>query len=558
VVNAASRKRSPSLLFHPLNPEYPEHKMALGNGAAKDTTAVDAPSEETKTDRGTSHMRDPAFQTGVYGYDTEKQAESGRKLSRVGPALPGTVADGDSESEMSVGKQMELESNNSIKYRTCSWKKTAALLFSEYICLAIMSFPYSYSVLGLVPGLILTVVVAALVLYTSLIVWEFCLRHPEVRDVCDLGQMIFYGWRWVWYATAVMFILNNTFIQGLHVLTGAKYLNTMTNHSVCTIGFSAIMTVISWICSLPRTFDTLSKLATLSAFFTFVSVLLAAIFAGIEGPPANYNPDPNHVDAAGQILGGAPIVLVVPAAGTTFVNGLSAFLNISYTFIGQITLPSFIAEMKNPADFPKALWAVTIAEVILFSLVGAVVYAYTGTQYNTSPAFGSLGNELYLKVSFSFMIPTLIFLGVLYASVSARFVFFRLFEGTRHKGNHTVVGWVSWAAILGATWILAFIIAEVIPFFSDLLSLMSSLFDSFFGFIFWGVAYFRMRTADYGPGWYTKRGIRGLWGTFLNAFIILIGLFFLTAGTYASVDSIILGYQAAAFTGAFTCASNAL
>jgi hypothetical protein len=34
-----------------------------------------------------------------------------------------------------------------------------------------MSFPYSYSVLGLVPGLILTVAVAALVLYTSLILW---------------------------------------------------------------------------------------------------------------------------------------------------------------------------------------------------------------------------------------------------------------------------------------------------------------------------------------------------------------------------------------------------
>lgn len=49
--------------------------------------------------------------------------------------------------------------------------QTAALLFAEYICLAIMSFPYSYSVLGLVPGLILTVVVAGLVLYTSLITW---------------------------------------------------------------------------------------------------------------------------------------------------------------------------------------------------------------------------------------------------------------------------------------------------------------------------------------------------------------------------------------------------
>lgn len=45
------------------------------------------------------------------------------------------------------------------------------MLFSEYICLAIMSFPYSYSILGLVPGLIITVIVALFVLYTSLIVW---------------------------------------------------------------------------------------------------------------------------------------------------------------------------------------------------------------------------------------------------------------------------------------------------------------------------------------------------------------------------------------------------
>lgn len=35
---------------------------------------------------------------------------------------------------------------------------------------------------------------------------------------------------------------------------------------------------------------------------------------------------------------------------------MSAFLNIAYTFIGQITLPSFIAEMKNPKDFPKGMF----------------------------------------------------------------------------------------------------------------------------------------------------------------------------------------------------------
>ena len=74
------------------------------------------------------------------------------------------------------------------------------------------------------------------------------------------------------------------------------------------------------------------------------------------------------------MVGGEPIVTAFPVAGTTFVAAFSAFLNISYTFIGQITLPSFIAEMQRPEDFPKALWAVTIAEIIVFSLVGAIVY----------------------------------------------------------------------------------------------------------------------------------------------------------------------------------------
>ena len=338
----------------------------------------------------------------------------------------------------------------------------------------------------------------------------------------------------------------------------AKYLNTITNHSECTIVFAVIASIICWFCSLPRTFSALSKLGTGSAIFTFISVLLAAIFAGIEAHPAGYNPDPNYVDPVTGIHGGVPIVTSIPVKGTTFVAGMNAFLNISYTFIGQITLPSFIAEMRDPKDFPKALWAVTIAEIIVFGCVGAVVYAYTGNQYNTSPAFGSLGNELYKKVSFSFMIPTLIFLGVLYASVSARFIFFRTFEGTRHKSSHTVVGWSAWAGILACTWLGAFLIAEVIPFFSDLLSLMSSLFDSFFGFIFWGVAYIRMRRIDGGVNWLHEQSLYGYLMLGLNIGIVLIGFFILGAGTYTSVQSIIDSYAAGTVTGVFTCATNGL
>lgn len=297
----------------------------------------------------------------------------------------------------------------------------------------------------------------------------------------------------------------------------------MTGHPICTIAFAVITAMISFIFSLPRTFNTLSMLGTFSAIFTFLSVVLATIFTAVEDHPQGWSE-----------AKGAPVFLAFPVAGTTFVQGLNAFLNISFTFIGQITIPSFIAEMKEPQDFWKSVLVVTIAEIILYGLVGAVIYVYTGLQYMEPFGFANLGNELYLKISFSFMIPTLIFLGVLYASVSARFVFFRLFEGTRHKADHTLVGWAAWAGILFCLWVAAWIIAEVIPFFSSLLSIMSSIFGSFFGFIFWGVAWLRMYYAKQSPGYFRRGSLMEKVEYGFNIGLLLVGVFFLGPGIYVS------------------------
>ncbi|CAH0028113.1 unnamed protein product [Clonostachys rhizophaga] len=449
-----------------------------------------------------------------------------------------------------LDQQMARDKESDIQFRTCSWQKTAALLFSEYICLAIMSFPWSYSVLGLVPGIIVTVAIAAVVQYTSLILWKFCLRHPEIRDVCDLGQMLFWGKEWAWWGTAICFILNNSFLQGLHVLVGAKYLNTMTEADDIghcrTVLFSVVTAIICCLFTLPRTFDMMSKLGTASALFTFVSVVLAAAFSGAQGKPALYDP----------VKLGEPLVTAFPVKGASWVNGISAFLNIVFTFSGQITLPSFIAEMRDPREFPKALWLCTVAEVFVFSIVGGVTYAYSGNQYITSPAFGSLQDK-YKKIAFSFMIPTIIFLGCLYASVTVRFVFFRLFRNSRHLNSHTVVGWASWTGIIIVIWIFSFIIASVIPFFNSLLNVMSSLFNPWFGFIFWAVAYFRMRSADRGVG-RKHNAIIDRVGIVVNIVLIGVGILLLTVGTYSSVRGIMDEYAAGTVSSPFSCASNGI
>ena len=88
---------------------------------------------------------------------------------------------------------------------------------------------------------------------------------------------------------------------------------------------------------------------------------------------------------------------------------------------------------------------------------------------------------------------------------------------------------------------------------------MSSLFDSFFGFIFWGVAYFRMRSADQkGIVLVKQHTFTGYLMAAINILIIFIGLFFLTAGTYASVEGIIEQFESGSVGSVFTCASNGI
>lgn len=76
--------------------------------------------------------------------------------------------------------------------------------------------------------------------------------------------------------------------------------------------------------------------------------------------------------------------------------------------------------------------------------------------------------------------------------------------------------------------------------------------------MFWGVAYFRMRKADGGLTLLKERSFVGILMAALNILIILTGVFFLTAGTYASVQAIVDEFDGGGVGGVFSCASNGL
>ncbi|KAL1656306.1 hypothetical protein SLS61_000768 [Didymella pomorum] len=427
-----------------------------------------------------------------------------------------------------------------IKLRTMTWQRAAWLLAGDQVCLAIMAQSWSLSVLGWVPGIITMVVAGILFYITSLTMHKFIMKYPQIKDICDFGYYAFGKSKIAYEFTAIMLLLNNIMLIGFHILTGAKVINTLSDHSLCTVIFSVIVTLMGIIMSLPRTLNHVSFMSMFSAACMGIAILLFLVFAGIEDHPLyGYN---GVYPKAGAVK-----TLAFPEKGTTWVAAMNAVLNITFLWVPQILFPTFISEMERPQDFPKALNVLAGISAFLFIVPPAIGYRYLG-QYSTAPAFGSLGTDVYKKASFAFVIVPTLVIGVIYANVSAKFVYGRIMGRSRHAHSNTVLGWGVWVVVMAAIWFIGFVFAEVIPSMGDFLSLLGAAFDSFFGFIFFAVAYWQMHRANlFGGAWRSLKSI-------FHVFVMLCGLFLLGPGLYAAIEAIIDDYSGAV-KPAFSCAN---
>ncbi len=260
-----------------------------------------------------------------------------------------------------------------------------------------------------------------------------------------------------------------------------------------------------------------------------LAILLFLIFAGTEKNPL--------VGYHGDYPTDGPVrTYAFPLPGTTWVDCMNAVLNITFLWVPQILFPTFIAEMEKPQDFPKSLAVLAGISAFLFIVPPAIGFRYLG-QYSTAPAFGSLGVITYKKASFAFVIVPTLIIGVIYANVSAKYIYFRVMGKSRHAHSNTVTGWGVWIAVMAGIWGLGFIFAEVIPSMGDFLSLLGAAFDSFFGFIYFAVAYWQMNKHN------LFSGLGRSTMTLLHVFVLATGLFLLGPGLYAAVEAIMADYS---------------
>lgn len=195
--------------------------------------------------------------------------------------------------------------------------------------------------------------------------------------------------------------------------------------------------------------------------------------------------------------------------------------------------------MHTPEDYVKSIWALGLAEIFIYTITGALIYAFVGVDVE-SPALLSAGTTV-SKVAFGIGLPVIYISGSINTTVVGRYIHGRMFKNSIIRFINTRKGWMTWLGLITAITIVAWVIAEAIPFFNDLLSLSSALFITGFTFYFPALMWFMLIRE--GP-WYARHN---LLKSVVNAFVFVIGVAILIGGTYSSISDIVSG-SFAAFT----------
>lgn len=331
------------------------------------------------------------------------------------------------------------------KFHKLGWKRLTICLIVEAIALGSLSIPSAFATVGMVPGVIMCVGLGLIAIYTSHVIGQVKLKYPHVMDYADGVQLIWGKFGYI--LTSVMFVLFLVLLVGSHVLTGTiAWIRIVDMPELNALIWGGVSAIILLLVALPPTFAEFAILG----YIDFVSIILAIgitiIATGIEATNA-----PGGLSAVDWTLW--------PAAGTTFYSAFLSVTNIIFAYSFAVCQFSFMSEMHRPQDYVKSIWALGIIEIVIYTVTGAVIYAFVGTGVR-SPAILSSSFTV-TRIAFGIALPVIFISGSINGTVVGKYLMGRMFPKSEIRFINTPKGWGIWIALITVITIIAFVIAEV-------------------------------------------------------------------------------------------------
>lgn len=421
-------------------------------------------------------------------------------------------------------------------YRAVGVFSAFVLLLKSQIGLGVLALPQTFSILGIVPGLIVIIAIGLITTYADIILGDFAVHYGSVHNLGDVGFIL--GGTLGREVLGTGYMLFQIFLAASGILAGSIAFNAISTHGTCTIVFAVVSAIIVGSGASLRTFKHVSMLVWVGAVSILTAIMIVLIAVGVVDRPAAA--PPGDFDLQLRAFG-----------NPTFADGMVAVVNILFAWAGSPGYFSVIAEMRQPQQYRRAMIASQLFCGIFYSTVAIVLWRYCGI-YVASPALGSAG-PLIKKVAYGLALPGVLAGPIIQTHLAAKFGFVRILRGTVHLQKSTKTHWITWISMVVSCVGLAWIIGMVIPFFSSLIGLVGALFGSLFCISIFGWIWIFENDHK------RKEGPTSLRYKlcYANAVMfIVIGLFLCGAGFYGSVVSIKAEFDKGTVGSPFSCADN--
>lgn len=397
-------------------------------------------------------------------------------------------------------------------FHRLGWKRLTILLIVQSIALGSLSLPAAFATLGMVAGVILCVSLGLIAIYASYIIGLAKLKYSHVAHYVDFGRLLLGGFGDKLFSVAFIALMILT--VGSHCLTGKLALVTISGSTACALIFSVVSAVVLFALAIPPSFAELSILGFIDFFSILVTIGICVIATGLQ-----------RTDSATSVWS------AWPQNDLTLSKAFVAISNIAFAYAFAASQPSFMDEMHTPQDYTKSISALGTVQMVIYTLTGALIYAFVGQEVG-SPAIVSAG-PLFSKIAFGLALPVIFISGSINTTVVSRYIHGRIYQGSVVRYVNTTKGWVSWLTVVTIITILAWIVAEAIPFFSELLSICGCLLVSGFSFYVPPVMWFFLLKEG---SWFEGHNIRH---AILNLIVFLVGICIFGCGLYASVTEVV-------------------
>lgn len=371
--------------------------------------------------------------------------------------------------------------NASRAFRTASWGACFYLITTDI--LGPYGVGFSLGTLGWGPGIALYTVFGFLAGYSGYLIWHVYLGVDSYEfPARNYGDLAFRTWgTTARYVTNVMQGLALLLLLGQVTIQYGENISAVSQFKLCYAVCPVLFVLAGFLITQIRTLKSYGWVAN---FAVFLNLLVIFISMGvIAHSPPNYKI--STLGSAGSAVDPAtikpdkngnypPIMHYTGLPPNGLVGSVNGLLSGVLAYAGAQLFVEFLAEMKRPRDFIKAMWGAQFFIYCVYLIYGCYVYYFQG-QYSFNPSYQGVSLYAWQTVGNMISLIAALIAAGLYGNIGIKVLYnnilldiFRVPPLTATRGK------IIYAAIVPIWWIIAFIIAGAIPDYFGFVSVIAA------------------------------------------------------------------------------------